>query len=127
MTFKMTHQNFNVFDMEKSIKFYEEALGLRVLRRRRADDSSYEICHMGNDAAQFDLELTWMKQYDRPYDLGDCEFHLGFSVDDFDAAYEKHKQMGCIVFENMGMGKGLYFITDPDGYWIEITHSKDKK
>lgn len=122
MKFKMTHQNFNVFDMEKSLKFYEEALGLHVLRRSKAADGSFEICKIGNDETDFELELTWMKEYDRPYDLGDCEFHLGFTVEDYEAAYQKHKEMGCIVFENTKMG--LYFITDPDGYWLEVCPAK---
>lgn len=125
MTFKMTHQNFNVFDMERSLKFYEEALGLTVQRRRLANDGSYEICFLGNEDNDFQLELTWMKEYDRPYDLGDCEFHLGFVTDDFEAAHKKHEEMGCIVFENHNMG--IYFITDPDGYWLEIVPPRKGK
>ena len=49
---------------------------------------------------------------------GDNEIHLAFETDDFDAAHEKHKEMECICFENPGMG--IYFISDPDGYWLEI-------
>lgn len=52
------------------------------------------------------------------YNLGDNEFHLAFDVDDMDAAHELHKKMGCICFENPAMG--IYFINDPDGYWIEF-------
>ena len=52
------------------------------------------------------------------YDLGDNEFHLAFTVDDFEAAHAKHQEMGCICFENEKMG--IYFITDPDEYWLEI-------
>ena len=43
-------------------------------------------------------------------------------VDDFDAAHKKHKEMGCICYENPGMG--IYFISDPDGYWLEIVPQK---
>ena len=122
MYFKMNHQNFNVFDMEKSLKFYEQALGLKPLRRSKAADGSWEIVKLANESTTFELELTWMKEYDRPYDLGDCEFHLGFCTDDYDAAHALHQQMGCICFENPAMG--LYFIADPDGYWLEITRAK---
>ncbi len=118
MKFKMTHQNFNVFDMEKSLKFYEEALDMHVIRRRKAEDGSFEICFIGNEDNSFNIELTWMREYDRPYDLGDAEFHLGFVTDDIEAAHARHEAMGCIAFENKKMG--LYFITDPDGYWLEI-------
>lgn len=54
--------------------------------------------------------------------MGECEFHLAFTADDFQAMYEKHKAMGCICFENPAMG--IYFISDPDGYWIEIVPAK---
>ncbi len=55
---------------------------------------------------------------DRPYNLGDEEFHIAFKTHNFDAAYKLHKQMDCICYENKDMG--LYFIKDPDGYWLEI-------
>ena len=64
------------------------------------------------------LELTWLRDWDRPYNLGDNEFHLAFTADDFDAAHQKHADMGCICYENPKMG--IYFINDPDNYWIEI-------
>ena len=126
MKFKASHENFNVFDMEKSLKFYKDALGFVPRRHQVAEDGSYEIYHlMNSNGGDFEIELTWMREYDRPYDLGDCEFHLCFEADDYDAAYALHKKMGCIVFENNKMGKGLYFIADPDGYWIEIIHPKE--
>lgn len=122
MNFKMIHENYNVFDLEKSLAFYEKALGLVEKRRKTADDGSYVIVYIGNDASEFEMELTWMKAYDRPYDLGDCEFHLAFQVDDFEAAHKLHQEMGCICFENPSMG--IYFITDPDGYWLEIVPTR---
>lgn len=70
----------------------------------------------------FRLELTWLKDRTEPYNLGDEEFHLAMSVDDFEQAYQRHKDMGCICYENIDMG--VYFINDPDGYWIEIVPSK---
>ncbi len=118
MNFKMIHENYNVFDLEKSLAFYEKALGLHEKRRNTAADGSFIIVYIGNDETDFELELTWMQAYDRPYDLGDCEFHLAFRTDDFEAAHKLHEEMGCICFENPDMG--IYFITDPDGYWLEI-------
>ena len=122
MEFKMDHQNFNVADLDKSIAFYQEALGLHEVRRNEAADGSYKIVYMGNEVSNFQLELTWMRDMDRPYNLGDCEFHLAFSVPDFEGAHAKHKEMGCICFENEEMG--IYFIEDPDGYWLEILPEK---
>lgn len=118
MKFKMVHENYNVKDLDASLAFYKEALGLTEVRRINAADGSFTIVYLGNDESDFQLELTWLRDMDRPYDLGDCEFHLAFKVDDYDAAYAKHKEMGCICYENPSMG--IYFITDPDGYWLEI-------
>ena len=122
MKFQMIHENYNVLDLEKSLKFYEEALGLKELRRKEAEDGSFIIVYIGNDTTNFELELTWLRDWNRPYNLGDCEFHLAFRVDDYEGAYELHKKMGCICYENKKMG--IYFIADPDGYWLEIVPSK---
>ena len=118
MNFAFNHFNFNVLDLEKSLKFYGEALGLKEVRRKVASDDSFILVYLGDGKNNFFLELTWLKDREDAYDLGDEEFHLALVTDDFDKAYEKHKAMGCIAYENPSMG--IYFITDPDGYWIEI-------
>lgn len=118
MKFKMYHENYNVTDLEKSLKFYEEALGLTEKHRQVADDGSYIIVFIGNDETDFELELTWLRDHPQPYDLGECEFHLAFETKEYEAAHKKHQEMNCICFENPKMG--IYFITDPDGYWLEI-------
>ena len=118
MNFTFCHNNFNVLDLEKSLKFYEEALGLKEARRKVADDGSFILVYLSDGKTNHTLELTWLRDWDRPYNLGDNEFHLALEVDDFEKAYEHHKEMGCICFENEEMG--IYFINDPDGYWVEI-------
>ena len=118
MNFTFCHNNFNVLDLEKSLKFYEEALGLKEARRKVADDGSFILVYLSDGKTNHTLELTWLRDWDRPYNLGDNEFHLALEVDDFDKAYEHQKEMGCICFENKAMG--IYFISDPDNYWIEI-------
>ena len=122
MKFLFNHQNFNVLDLEKSIAFYEEALGLTVNRTYKASDGSFILTYMGDMATGFQLELTWLHDRKKPYDLGENEFHLAVTADDFDAAHKKHQEMGCICYENLAMG--IYFIADPDGYWIEILPQK---
>lgn len=118
MKFKFAHNNINVLDLEASLKFYEEALGLKEVRRNTPADGSFIIVYLGDNETNHLLELTWLKDWDRPYNLGDNEFHLAFVVDDYEAAHKKHKEMGCICFENPSMG--IYFINDPDGYWLEV-------
>ncbi|MDY3014357.1 MAG: VOC family protein [Evtepia sp.] len=121
MTFRMVHENYNVRDLEASLAFYEQALGLK--ESRRITEDAFTIVYVKNENSPFELELTWLKDHPQPYDLGECEFHLAFQVDDFEGAHAKHEQMGCICFENPEMG--IYFIEDPDGYWLEIIPSKD--
>lgn len=118
MKFTIDHFNINVLDLDKSLAFYEHALGLKEIRRKTAEDDSYIIVFLGDGTSTNKLELTWLKAMDRPYDLGDEEFHIAFKTNAFDAAYKHHKQMDCICFENKDMG--IYFINDPDGYWLEI-------
>ena len=118
MKFTIDHFNINVLDLEKSLKFYEEALGLREERRKTADDGSYIIVFLGDGTTANKLELTWLTSQVKPYDLGDEEFHIAFKTHEFDVAYAHHKKMGCICYENKEMG--IYFINDPDGYWLEV-------
>ena len=116
------HFNFNVLDLEKSLAFYKEALGLMPVREKDASDGSFKLVYLGDGKSDFTLELTYLTDRQEPYDLGECEFHLAFATDELDALYEKHKAMGVICFENPGMG--IYFISDPDGYWIEIVPAR---
>ena len=118
MKFRMIHNNFNVLDLDKSLKFYAEALDMKETRRISAPDGSFIIVYLKCDKGDHLLELTWMRDMDRPYNLGDNEFHHAFETDDYDAAHARHKAMGCICYENPEMG--IYFISDPDGYWLEI-------
>ena len=118
MKFRMIHENFNVSDLDVSLAFYEKALGLKEIRRKTAEDGSFIIVYVGNEETDFELELTWLEEHPQKYDLGEEEFHLAFRADDFDAAHALHENMGCIAFENHDLG--VYFITDPDGYWLEI-------
>lgn len=118
MKFQFAHNNFNVRDLGRSIAFYNEALGLKEVRRITPEDGSFIIVFLGDGVTPHNLELTWLRGWDRDYNLGDNEFHLAMQVDDMDAAHKKHQEMGCICFENEKMG--IYFIHDPDNYWIEI-------
>ena len=121
---KFYHFNFNVVDLERSLAFYKQALGLEPVREKTAADGSFRLIYLGQEESDFQLELTWLRDRgDRPYDLGECEFHLAFLTDEYDALHRRHQEMGCICFENPEMG--IYFIQDPDGYWIEIVPVRD--
>ena len=113
------HFNFNVLDLERSLAFYKQALNLTPAREKNAADGSFKLVFLKDEAdSPFQLELTWMTQRTEPYDLGEQEYHLAFLTDEYDVLHARHEDMGCICFENPSMG--IYFIQDPDGYWIEI-------
>ena len=92
------HFNFNITDLDRSLQFYKEALGLEPVGRKEAEDGSFVLVYLGDGKTG--------------------EFHLALTADDFAAARAKHDAMGCVCFDNPNMG--IYFIMDPDGYWIEI-------
>lgn len=116
--FSFNHFNFNVLNLERSLTFYHDALGHTPVRRKEAADGSFVLVYLGDGQTDFQLELTWLTDRTEPYDLGEGEYHLAFAVPDMEAAHKLHERMGCICFENPAMG--IYFIEDPDGYWLEI-------
>ncbi|MFT8888520.1 MAG: VOC family protein [Ethanoligenens sp.] len=118
MKSQFLHTNINVTDLDKSIAFYEKALGLTEISRKSAADGSFTIVYLGDGETEYLLELTWLRDHPQKYDLGENEWHIAFEVPDKKAAYALHQEMGCICFENRDMD--LYFIEDPDGYWLEI-------
>lgn len=115
---QFNHFNFNVLDLDRSLAFYRQALGLTPVREKEAEDGSFKLMYLGDGETGFSLELTWLRGRTEPYDLGECEFHLAFVTGAFEALRARHRAMGCVCFENPEMG--IYFIEDPDGYWLEI-------
>jgi lactoylglutathione lyase len=116
MRFTFVHNNINVRDLGASLDFYKKALGL--IQVGKVEKPDFTLVYLGDGRGPHLLELTWLKERLTPYDLGDNETHLAFTLDDMRAGHALHEQMGCICYENREMG--VYFISDPDGYWIEI-------
>lgn len=118
MQTRFVHWCIHVLDKERTIAFYEQALGFEVSREVGPADGSWTNTFLVNKATGFELELTWNRGRTEPYANGGKDTHIAFRVGDINAAHALHEQMGCIVRENPAMG--LYFIADPEGSWIEI-------
>ncbi|MFI3320785.1 MAG: VOC family protein [Rikenellaceae bacterium] len=119
ITATLDHININVLDLNRSMEFYAKALGLKETRRITPEDGSFEIVYLGDGRASVVLELTWLRDRTEAYELGDNETHICYRVaEDYDKVREFHRSNGWVCYENTEMG--LYFINDPDDYWIEI-------
>ena len=110
MKFKMVHENYNVVDLDKSMEFYSKALGLKESRRKEAKDGSYIIVYMSNEEADFELELTWLKEWEGHYNLGDCEFQDGLIYRRLPRLHrikwleERHREVACsLCFINIAL------------------------
>lgn len=115
--FRFAHNNLNVLNLERSLKFYAEALDLHEVGR--IDGEDFTIVYLGDSFdSHHKLELMQVNEKNTPYELGDNKFHLAFTTKNFAAAHARHEKMGCICRENKKMG--IYFIKDPDGYLLEV-------
>ena len=122
MNFRMVHNNINVLDLEKSVAFYKKALGMQEVRRKEAEDGSFALVFLEDGLSGHQVELTWLRDRKEPYNLGDNEIHMAMATDNLEAARAFHRELGCICYENPAMG--IYFISDPGGYWTEIVPAK---
>ena len=119
---KMLHTCYRVKDLEASIKFYEEALGFKEKRRRDFPEHEFTLVYLALSEGGHELELTY--NYNHPgYNLGDGYSHIAISTDNLEGLHAKHKAEGYNITDLHGLPgtpPSYYFITDPDGYEIEI-------
>ena len=120
MKYAFAHANLTVTDLNRSLKFYEAALNLKEVSRREFDDCF--MVYLGGDYQNFELELRVNKNPVKKINLGDNPTHLAFVAEDFYLSLEKHRAMNCVLFALEDLE--IYFITDPDGYKLEIVSKK---
>lgn len=122
MNFPMIHVCYRVLDLEASEKFYQEAFDFEISRKKDFPDD-FTLSYLKAPGSDFEIELTYNYGQEEPYTIGDGYSHLAVSVDDLEAAHQRHKKMGLNVTDLKGLsgGKpGFYFVTDPDGYRVEV-------
>jgi lactoylglutathione lyase len=120
---RMLHTCINVTNMERSLKFYSEVLGLQLRSRREIKETNAEIAHMTVPEGGGELELTWWRDK-KEYSEGDQLDHIAFAVEDMDAAMSGFKRKGVVIarepYKLSGGRSRIAFIKDPDGSWIEL-------
>ena len=121
---KAIHSMIRVLDEARSVAFYEKAFGLRVADR--LDFPNFTLVYLRNSDSEFELELTINKDRTEAYDLGNGYGHLAFSVDDLDQEHARFQAEGLaprklVEFAPAGeIIARFFFVTDPDGYEIEV-------
>lgn len=119
----MLHTCIRVMDLEKSLKFYKEALGLVETRRRDFPEHKFTLVYLSDKSGQYELELTYNYNPEKPYEIGNGFSHIAVSVDDLEASRKRHMEMGYEVTELKGLPgepPQYYFVKDPDGYAVEV-------
>lgn len=127
MSVKMLHTYIRVMNLEKSLKFYQEALGLIVTRRKDFPEHKFSLVYLSNVEGGYEIELTYNYDVEKPYELGNGFSHIAVEAEDLEAMREKHVSLGYEVTPLKGLPgtkPSYYFVTDPDGYKIEVIRAK---
>jgi len=126
---RMLHTMLRVGNLERSIKFYTEVMGMKLLRTTDRPEQKYSLAFVGygDEATQAVIELTYNYGVDS-YELGNAFGHLAIEVPDAYKACETVKAKGGVVSREAGPVKGgstvIAFAQDPDGYKIELIERK---
>ncbi|HEU0199666.1 MAG TPA: lactoylglutathione lyase [Burkholderiaceae bacterium] len=126
---RILHTMLRVGDLQRSIDFYTQVLGMQLLRSTDRPEQKYTLAFVGYgpESEQAAIELTYNYGVDK-YDLGSAFGHVAIGVDDVYAACEKIRAAGGNVTREPGPVKGgttvIAFVQDPDGYKIELIQTR---
>jgi lactoylglutathione lyase len=127
---RILHTMLRVGNLEKSIQFYTEVMGMQLLRQKDYPDGKFTLAFIGygNEADNSVIELTHNWDTDS-YDLGNAYGHIALEVDDVYSAVDAIKKQGGKILREAGpMNAGttiIAFVEDPDGYQIELLNAKN--
>ena len=123
MSIKMLHTCIRVMDLEKSLEFYKNALGLVETRRKDFPEHKFTLVYLSDVPGGYEVELTYNYNPEVPYDSGNGFSHIAIAHDNIESLREKHSEMGYEVTDLKGLPgekPHYYFVTDPDGYKVEV-------
>lgn len=122
MHYPMIHVCYRVLDLKASEEFYINAFGFEISRKKDFP-GDFTLSYLQAPGLDFEIELTYNYGHETPYTIGDGYSHLAVSVEDLEASHQKHKAMGLEMTDLKGLAGGkprFYFVTDPDGYRVEV-------
>lgn len=123
MQYKMLHTCLRVMDLEKSLAFYKDALGLMEVNRKDFKEHQFTLVFLTDEAQAYEIELTYNYHPEKPYEIGTGFSHLAVAVADLEGSRQRHIELGYEVTDLKGLPgepPKYYFVTDPDGYKVEI-------
>ncbi len=123
MKTKMLHTCIRVKNLEKSLKFYSEALGLIETSRKDFPEHEFTIVYLSDENNAYELELTYNYNQETPYEIGNGFSHIAVGASDLEGLREEHIAKGYEVTPLKGLpgeAPRYYFVTDPDGYKVEV-------
>ena len=127
MAAKMLHTCIRVVDLEKSIKFYKDAFDFIETKRKDHPEHKFTIAYLGNGEDDYEIELTYNYDQEKPYEIGNGFSHIAVGVKDLEGERDRHISLGYEVTPLKGLPGNLpnyYFVTDPDGYKVEVIRQK---
>uniref|UniRef100_A0A6A7G3J6 Lactoylglutathione lyase n=1 Tax=Hirondellea gigas TaxID=1518452 RepID=A0A6A7G3J6_9CRUS len=123
MKYKLEHACIRVMNLEKSLEFYKKALSLEEVKRLDYPEYKFTLVYLSDENRNFEIELTYNYDTKKKYEMGDGFSHFALTVKDLESSHLFHKNMGLELTNLKGLANEeprYYFITDPDGYNIEI-------
>ena len=124
---KALHTCIRVKDLDKSIKFYEDVLGMEITKKADYPDDKFTLVYLALPGDDYEVELTYNYDQEEPYEIGNGYGHIAISVDDLKATHDEYSKTSYVVTDLKELSDGAanyFFIKDPDGYKIEVIQAK---